>query len=382
MEFYYVYNKYNMESIDLCCLCHDFIDVPVGGSVTAPLPLPPNGIRLNENITGFVVNDLNLNFTSTPSGLFRGLTVTLNGVQLKLYVVSQDIITNPNINIIVELRNRLLINILDENGAPIAIATIEVIANSSADQLVGNNGRDINLVRVDPIRNINGYFNGYVTLTGNGLLKLLPPSVSLNTQCDEVNNAFSSLYTTVINVIKKYGNSPITHSLCDVVVKIPSLILAISDLLKSSCFSKCKTKLSEKISDVINRIRSAIVNVGVPESNNGTITFNLKFIYEINKSLSVLNKLLECDLADLLCNESSDSCEDQSSSDPSDPSDKNPKDNNKLDVIVKKISNLEKESNKVEKLTNETKKNLVDIKTKVSQQDKIVKKVAECVIKK
>jgi hypothetical protein len=374
-----------MESFHSCCLCDDFIEVVVGGIVTAPLPDP---INFNANQGGFPVPNVTFSFNRTPSSLFNGLTVLVDTVVFKPLSLPVAASANLNNDFVATLSNKVLLEIADNNNTVLARAVLEFVAISGFTDPATDPSP---LTATDDVTNISGYFDGFITLTGNGLLKLLPSTLTMETGCNDINTAFSSLYTSNIDLLKKYGNQAITHAVCDVVVGVPSLVLTISDLLNNACTTKCKNRVSSKVIDVINRLKNASNNVDVPNSTANGFSFSLKFIYEINRALGALNKILNCDLAEFLCHEASSSSDECDTS--SDDSDSKHKDTSKshsnkhdtdhgLNQIIQKLTSLETAINRVSQATNDTKREFTKLQEKVSQQDKIVKKVAECVLKK
>jgi hypothetical protein len=373
-----------MESFHSCCLCDDFIEVVVGGTVTAPLS---NTIAFSANQGGFPVPNVTFLFNRTPSSLFNGLTVLVNQVVFK--PLSLPSAANLVADLVATLSNKVLLEIADNNNTVLARAVLEFVAISNITD-PGNNNASLLQAGTTVGTNITGYFDGFITLTGNGLLKLLPSALTVETGCNDINTAFSSLYTSNIDLLKKYGNQAITHAVCDVVVGVPSLVLTISDLLNNACTTKCKSRVSSKVIDVINRLKNAINNVDVPNSNGNGFSFSLKFIYEINRALGALNKILNCDLAEFLCNEKSSSDECDTSSDDTDGKHKDTSTSHSskhdtdhgLNQIIQKLTSLETAINRVSQATNDTKREFTKLQEKVSQQDKIVKKVAECVLKK
>jgi hypothetical protein len=373
-----------MESFHSCCLCDDFIEVVVGGTVTAPFPTGNvTTISFDPSQGGYPVSNVTFSFNRTPSSLFNGLTVVVNQVVFK--PLNLPSAANLVSKYVATLSNKVLLDISDNNNTVLARAVFEFVAISNID------APNSSVLKSDAAVStvISGYFDGFITLTGNGLLKLLPSTLSLETDCKDINTAFSSLYTSSVNLLKKYGSQAITHAVCDIVIGVPSLVLTISDLLKNACSTKCKDKVSFKVIDVINKLKNVINNVDAPNSTSNDFIFNMKFVYEINRALGTLNKILNCDLADLLCDNTSSNDECDTSSDDIDGKHKDTSksqsskhEDHCLNQIIQKLTCLETAINRISQATNDTKREFSKLQEKVSQQEKIVKKVAECVFKK
>jgi hypothetical protein len=297
---------------------------------------------------------------SVYPGLDVGLTNFVNG--------------NTRFNLY-NLYAAVLVDIIDTKNVVIAKALLELIAVSPVTVPLTLNNVIVTLNQLGNVNNITGYFEGFITLTGNGLLNMLPTTVSLNTLCSNIDNSFKSLMSSVNDLLKRYGNRSINHTLYDVVITIPSMILTLSEQFKNACGSKCKQKIETEITNIINKLNKILTKFPLPSNTSNSISFDLSFTYEVNKMLSVLNRLLDCQLENVLCHESSsDSCEVSN--------DKSSKNNDSINVIIQKLSGLESTLSRINQVTNETRQQFNQLQHKVAEQDKIIKKVTECVIKK
>lgn len=257
-------------------LCDDFINVPVGGTVTALLP--KQGVIFNIGLQGYEVENVIINFTRTSSKLFNNLSIKVEKILLRIYSLYVIIINNGTPIGFYSLVNNVLLDIIDNDNNVIAKAMLRLDVSSPVNiTLPFNITQNIELSQNKDITNLVGYFEGFITLTGNGLLKMLPLSLK-----QEINPILVPLYSSVVDIVKIYHNRSIDRMLCDIVIKIPSLILIINDLL-SDPYS---IKVVNKIKNIIDKLTNVIVNLKITN-------LNLKFIYEINKYLFNINKIIE-----------------------------------------------------------------------------------------
>jgi hypothetical protein len=288
------------------------------------------------------------------------------------------------------LYSSVLVDITDNNKV-IAKALLNLTAISPVNIQSPSPNSSVLLQQIADI-GISGYFTGFITLTGNGLLKVLPDSLELNTSCTEINNVFKSLFSNIKSLANDHGNISVTRILCDVVITIPSIILALSKQFNVACNCSKKTKctLNKTLSNVLNKLNDIVSSIQKPSNDNGVLSFSITFVYEINRIISVLNHLVEHQLSGLSCSDvSTDDCDNTSTNDKSstkhndkDKDKHNDKDKDNLNMILQKLSGLESTLTRINQTTNNTRKQFNELQQKVLQQDEIVKKVAKCVLKK
>jgi hypothetical protein len=404
-------------------LHEDFIDVPVSGSFTASIP----NNKINFENGEFVVNDVNFTFDNSPMFLTNN-TVKKDGVKFKpLCFSANNSVTDKTstdlynfsdgskrINLY-NLYSTTTLDIPNSNKDIIARSVLWLVAISP----ITVSTREVSLDGTSGIKSITGYFEGYITLTGIGLLNLLPTQLKLNTSYSEIDKEFTSLISSIRDLLNKYGSRNITRLLWYITIKIPSIILAMSDQIKDICVSECKDVESE-LKKVLANLKDIVSSF--PTSN----TDDIGVIYKVSTVLSVINRLFGCkdDICDTSLDDDDspkdkggkdkggkdkggkdkggkdkggkdkggkdkggkdkggkdkcDSDEDSNSSDSSNiqkPDNKDKKDKTNDNVILKKLSDIESQVSSIKHITN-------TITNRVSEQDKIIRKIVECVLKK